>query len=135
MISAHFFARWSGWRLLKNECTDLDLLHQKVQDFIYDNDIINTSVSYSETENYYINLRFYRISKQLLFDFEQIPGFGGDVIENHNEDLIARVSIFSDSSDQLYYKLWNKTENNKDGYNDVIEERSFCEALQISQNS
>ena len=32
--------------IIKNECTDLDLLHQKVQDFIYDNDIINTSVSY-----------------------------------------------------------------------------------------
>lgn len=121
--------------IIKNECTDLDLLHQKVQDFIYDNDIINTSISYSETENYYINLRFYRISKQLSFDFEQIPGFGGDVIENHNEDMIAEVCLFPNSSDQLYYTLWNKTENNKDGYNDVIEERSFYEALQISQNS
>ena len=121
--------------IIKNECTDLDLLHQKVQDFIYDNDIINTSISYSETENYYINLRFYRISKQLSFDFEQIPGFGGDVIENHNEDMIAEVCLFPNSSDQLYYTLWNKTENNKDGYNDVIEERSFCEALQISQIS
>ena len=73
--------------IIKSEYTDLDLLHQKVQDFIYDNNIINTSISYSETENYYINLRFYRISKQLSFDFEQIPGFGGDVIENHNEDI------------------------------------------------
>lgn len=115
--------------IIKSEYTDLDLLHQKVQDFIYDNNIINTSISYSETENYYINLRFYRISKQLSFDFEQIPGFGGDVIENHNEDMIAEVCLFPNSSDQLYYTLWNKTENNKDRYNDVIEERSFYEAL------
>lgn len=67
-----------------------------------------------------------------LFDFEQISGFGGDVIENHTEDLIARVSVYSDSPYQLSYKLWNRTENDKDGYNDVIEERSFmkhCEAL------
>ena len=93
------------------------------------NNIINTSINCSETEEYYINLRFYRISKQLSFDFEQIPGFGGDVIENHNEDLIARVSVYSDSPYQLSYKLWNRTENDKDGYNDVIEERSFYEAL------
>ena len=92
--------------IIKSEYTDLDLLHQKVQDFIYDNNIINTSISYSETENYYINF-----------------------IENHNEDMIAEVCLFPNSSDQLYYTLWNKTENNKDGYNDVIEERSFYEAL------
>ncbi|WP_449073732.1 hypothetical protein [Ruminococcus sp.] len=115
--------------IIKSEYTDLDLLHQKVQDFIYDNDIINTSVNCSKTEEYYINLRFYRISEQLPFDFEQMPGFGGDVIENHMEDLIARVSVYSDSPDQLSYKLWNRTENDKDGYNDVIEERSFYEAL------
>ena len=28
--------------IIKSEYTDLDLLHQKVQDFIYDNNIINT---------------------------------------------------------------------------------------------
>ena len=43
--------------------------------------------------------------------------------------MIAEVCLFPNSSDQLYYTLWNKTENNKDGYNDVIEERSFYEAL------
>ena len=115
--------------IIKSEYMDLDLLHQKVQDFIYDNNIINTSINCSETEEYYINLRFYRISEQLPFDFEQISGFGGDVIENHTEDLIARVSVYSDSPYQLSYKLWNRTENDKDGYNDVIEERSFYEAL------
>ena len=52
--------------IIKSEYTDLDLLHQKVQDFIYDNNIINTSINCSETEEYYINLRFYRISEQRL---------------------------------------------------------------------
>lgn len=120
--------------MIKNECHDLELLHEKIQHFIYDDNIINTLISYSETGNCYINLRFYRISEQLPFDFEQILGFGGDVIANHSEDMIAEVCLFPNSSDQLYYTLISKTPNDENGYNEVIEETSFYENLQVSQN-
>lgn len=122
--------------IIKNECNDLELLHEKIQRFIYNDDgITNVIRNYSETGKCYIDLRFYRISEQLPFDFEQVQGFGGDVIANHSEDMIAEVCLFPNSSDQLYYTLISKTPNDENGYSEVIEETSFYEDLQVSQTS